>query len=183
MMGAEAQGSALWSCRCLSHAGERAGRHRQVKSPFSFGRGSPAGARICQSLAALPLGAGSALPHTSSCAVSSLPRLLEALLQPWGRRAQQPAHSSHVLAPRLLGLERLPAALPLQKLPPAPCSRPLITAWPLPCRAAGPATVGAVLGQRARCPPTPAQGASRHRGPGCRGVLGTAPAAASACPC
>lgn len=96
MTGAEAQGSALWSCRCVSHtgAGEGAGRHRQVKSSFSFGKGSPMGARICQSLAALPLGAGSALPHASSCAVSSLPKLLEALLQPWGRRAQQPAHAS-----------------------------------------------------------------------------------------
>lgn len=185
MNGADAQGSALWSCHCLSHSGAvgRAGSHLQVKNSFSFGKGSPTGTRICQCLAALPLGAGPTPPHTSSRAVSSLPKLFEALLQQRGRHAQQPAHSSHVLAPRLLGLERLPAALPLQKMPPAPCSHPLITAWLLPCHAAGPAAVRSVLQQRACSPPVPAHEAGQHRGPACRGRLCAAAAAASACLC
>lgn len=87
-------------------------------------------------------GAGPTPPRTSSRAVSSLPKLFEALLQRRGRHAQQPACSSHVLTPRLLGLECLPAALPLQKMPPAPCSHPLTTAWLSPCGAAGPCSCG-----------------------------------------
>lgn len=86
MNGAGTQGSTLWSCCCLSCSGavERAGRHLQVKSSFSFGKGRPTGTRICQCLAALPLGAGPTPPHTSSRAVSSLTKLFEALLQQWG---------------------------------------------------------------------------------------------------
>lgn len=48
MNGADAQGSALCSCHCLSRSGavERAGRHLQVKSSFSFGKGSLMGTGI-----------------------------------------------------------------------------------------------------------------------------------------
>lgn len=132
MDGAVAQGSARWSCRCLSHGSWcRSWQLRGTRS-FSFGKGNPTRARICQCPAALRLRAGPTPAHSGSRAVCSVPKLLEALLQQWGRRAQQPAHSSQTQAPLLLGLERLPAALPLQKLPPTPCLHPLMTVWLLP---------------------------------------------------
>lgn len=132
MNGAVAQGSARWSCRCLSRGSWCRSRQLRGTRSFSFGKGNPTRTRICQCPAALPLRAGPTPAHRGSRAVCSVPKLLEALLQQWGRRAQQPAHSSQTQAPLLLGLERLPAALPLQKLPPTPCPHPLMTVWLLP---------------------------------------------------
>lgn len=53
----------------------------------------------------------------------------------------------------LLGLEHLPAALPLHKMPLTPCSCPLIAAW-----------LG--LRQRAWSPPALAHGAGQRAGAG-----------------
>lgn len=59
----------------------------------------------------------------------------------------------------LSGLEHLPAALPLHKMPLAPCSCPLIAACLLP-----PVLLG--LRQRARSPPALAHGTGQRAGAG-----------------
>lgn len=59
----------------------------------------------------------------------------------------------------LLGLEHLPAALPLHKMPLAPCSCPLIAAWLLP-----PVLLG--LRQRAWSPPALVRGTGQRAGSG-----------------
>jgi len=63
-----------------------------------------------------------------------------------------------LISPRLVGLERLPAALPLQKMPPAPCGHPLITAWLWPCSCGSPPAPG----HRAALRPGPAGRGRSH---------------------
>lgn len=105
-----------------------------MKGSFCLGQGQSHGTQALPGSAPTP-------PCTSSCAVSSLPKVFEALLQYQRRHAHRPALSSHVLAPRLFGLQRLPTALPLRKtLPPPPQSpsghRPALPcSCPQPCGA------------------------------------------------
>lgn len=103
-----------------------------MKGSFCLGQGQSHGTQALPGSAPTP-------PCTSSCAVSSLPKVFEALLQYQRRHAHRPALSSHVLAPRLFGLQRLPTALPLQKTLPPPRSHPLVTARLCPAAAPSPA--------------------------------------------
>lgn len=100
-------------------------RHPQVKGSFCLGQGQSHGTQALPDSAPIP-------PCTSSCAVSSLPKVFEALLQYQRRHAHRPAHSSHVLAPHLFGLQRLPMALPLRKMLP-PLQSPSGHSPALPC--------------------------------------------------
>lgn len=103
-----------------------------MKGSFCLGQGQSHGTQTLPGSAPTP-------PCTSSCAVSSLPKVFEALLQYQRRHAHRPALSSHVLAPRLFGLQRLPTALPLRKTLTPPRSHPLVTARLCPAAAPSPA--------------------------------------------
>lgn len=135
----------------------RAARGLQVKSSFSFGKGSPWEPAFASVLLLWPLEL--ALYHQTQAhgLFPASQNYLRHFSSSGGGTAACP-HSSCV-STVLLGLEHLPAALPLHKMPLAPCSCPLTAAWLLP-----PVLLG--LRQRAWSPPALAHGAGQRAGAG-----------------